>query len=173
MKIGKISIFAIILAALTAAIVIGDTPAKKESTSEPVAWKKYDEALTLAAKQDKPLMVDFYTDWCGFCKKLDKITYADPVIAEYLKTHFIAVKVNAESKEPFKLPSGQMTGSSLAKSFNVSSYPAIWFLTPKGEKINYWPGFAPPEKFIVVLKYIGDGHYKTQSFKDYSSQLNK
>jgi len=172
MRIGKIGIFAIILAGILAAVVIGDTPANKGESSKDLGWKKYDEGLVLAAKQNKPLMVDFFTDWCGYCKKLDKITYADPQIAEYIKTHFVAVKVNAESKEPFNLPSGQMTGSTLAKSFGVTGYPAIWFLKPNGEKINYYPGFAPPEKFIIVLKYIGDGIYKTQSWQDYSSKYS-
>jgi thioredoxin-related protein len=170
MKISKLVIIAIILAAVSASIVIGEPTEKKDASSEPFKWNKYDEALTLAAKQNKPLMVDFYTDWCGFCKKLDKNTYADPTVAEYIKGHFIAVKVNAESKEPFNLPTGQMTGSSLAKSFGVTGYPAVWFLKPNGERINYYPGYAPPEKFILVLKYIGDGIYKTQSWKDYSAK---
>jgi len=171
MKFYKIGISAIILASFWAIAVIGDTDTKKSGASEAFAWKKYDEGLVLAAKSDKPLMVDFYTDWCGYCKKLDKNTYADPQVAEYIKTHFIPVKVNAESKEPMNIPSGQITGSSLAKSFGVTGYPAIWFLKPNGERINYYPGYAPPEKFIIVLKYIGDGNYKTQSWQDYSAKF--
>ena len=170
MKFSKIAIIALILAAISVAIVIGGTSDKKEVTSEKFSWNKYDEGLAMASKQNKPLMVDFYTDWCGYCKKLDKETYSDPAVADYIKTHFIAVKVNAESKEPFNLPTGQMTGTTLARSFGVNGYPAIWFLKPNGERINYYPGYAPPDKFIIVLKYIGDGIYKTQSWKDYSAK---
>jgi thioredoxin-related protein len=140
--------------------------------AESFTWLKYDEGLKLAAKNHKPLMVDFYTDWCGYCKKMDKMTYSDSTIAKYIREHFIPVKVNAESREALNLPSGSGTGISVAHSFNVTAYPNIWFLESNGQKINNMPGYAPPEKFIHVLRYIGDGVYKSQTFQDYYSKVS-
>lgn len=153
------------------AIASADSKVQNQK-SEAFTWLKYDDGLKLAAKNHKPLMVDFYTDWCGYCKKMDKTTYTDSTIVRYIRDHFIAVKVNAESRETLNLPSGPGTGISVARSFKVTGYPSIWFLESDGKKISNIPGYAPPEKFIHVLRYFGDGAYKSQTFQDYYSKVN-
>lgn len=174
MKIGKIGVISLIAIGILIAAVLGYSESGTQKTANPdgFSWNKYDEGLKIAAQNKKPLMVDFYTDWCGYCKKLDKTTYADPTVAKYVKEHFVAVKINAESKESINLPTGKTNGAAIARSFGVTGYPAIWFLEPDGKKINFYPGYAPPDKFIHVLRYIGDGHYKKQSWKDYSANLS-
>ena len=66
----------------------------------PVKWYSIEEAAALATTSPRPIFVDAYTDWCGWCKRLDKDTFSHPVIAEILNTKYYAVKFNAESKEP-------------------------------------------------------------------------
>jgi thioredoxin-related protein len=135
--------------------------------TESIKWLKYDEGMKLAAKTNKPMIIDFYTDWCGWCKKMDKTTYADPNIIKYINRAFVAVKVNAESREKLNLAAGPSDGIKVARSFGVNSYPQTWFVESNGKKIDKWPGFAPADKFMVVLKYIGDGIYKTQNWTEY------
>jgi len=170
----KLGILAIIVLGLFSAFSLGaQETGKKNQGAQNVAgkdditWYKYDEGLKLAAKAGKPVLVDFYTNWCGWCKKMDKTTYVDPAVTSYMNSKFIAVKVNAESRDAINLPSGPVDGRRLARSFGVTGYPSIWFLESDGKKINNLPGFAPPERFIHVLRYIGDGIYKSQTFKDY------
>jgi thioredoxin-related protein len=176
MRLWKLGIIAVIVLGGALVLSLGAQEASTAKNSpaatntpvgDEIAWQKYDDGLKLASQSNRPILVDFYTNWCGWCKKMDKTTYADPTVVEYMKTKFVAVKVNAESREAIELPSGKIDGRMLARSFGVTGYPSIWFLESDGKKINNLPGFVPPERFIHVLRYIGDGVYKSQSFKDY------
>ncbi len=159
---GMISALFIILASCA---VADETP-----KSDGIKWYKYDEGLKLAAAAKKTVIVDFYTNWCGWCKKMDKETFTDKRVIDYMNKTYIAVKVNAESKETISLPNGPTDGIKLAKSFGVSGYPNYTFLDSEGKKINALPGYKKADEFIIILKYIGDGAYKTQNYKDYYSK---
>jgi thiol:disulfide interchange protein len=113
--------------------------------SEPVAassevkWVHDLEAgLKQAADEDKPLMVDFYTEWCGWCGRLDEETYADRRVQEKMK-HFVAVKVDAEKNEAAR------------RKYRVDGFPTILFLNARGEEIHRVPGFAPPGPFLSEM----------------------
>jgi len=159
-KMGAIIVAATMILSMAAGIL-------QAQQTESIKWLKYDEGMKLAAKTNKPMIIDFYTDWCGWCKKMDKTTYADPNIIKYINRAFVAVKVNAESREKLNLAAGPSDGIKVARSFGVNSYPQTWFVESNGKKIDKWPGFAPADKFMVVLKYIGDGIYKTQNWTEY------
>ncbi|OGC93754.1 MAG: hypothetical protein A2W25_06470 [candidate division Zixibacteria bacterium RBG_16_53_22] len=163
MKLRKMG--AIIIAATL--VLFGTAAISKTQQTESIKWLKYDDGVKLAAKTNKPLIIDFYTDWCGWCKKMDKTTYADPKIIKYINKAFVAVKVNAESRDKLNLAAGPSDGIKVARSFGVNSFPQTWFVESDGKKINKMPGFAPPNQFMVVLKYVGDGIYKTQNWTEY------
>jgi thioredoxin-related protein len=170
-RIETIVIIAVLmLAAVSVWAVTKPIETKESKEASLITWNKYDDGVKLAAKVKKPLLIDFYTDWCGFCKKMDKQTYIDPKIAEYINDHFVAVKLNAESKETLNLPEGPSNGVNVARSFGVRSYPQTWFMEAGGKKLGGQPGYMPPETFIHFLKYFGDGHYKTMTFQEYFSK---
>ncbi len=64
-----------------------------------IKWYTIEEAEKLFNKSPRPIFIDTYTDWCGWCKKMDSETFTDPVIADILNTKFYPVKFNAEGKE--------------------------------------------------------------------------
>ena len=72
------------------------------SYAQKVKWYSFEEAVELNKTKPKKILVDVYTDWCGWCKKMDQNTFSHPVIAEYINKNFYAVKFDAESKEAIK-----------------------------------------------------------------------
>ena len=148
---------------------------KVESNALPVelVWLSYEDGLKKGKLENKSIFVDFYTNWCGWCKKLDKDVYADSSVKIILARHFITVKTNAESSRRFTLDDGkEYTDASLAREvFGVQGYPALWFLTATGEKLTYIPGYVPKEKFVNILTFISSKAYQTKKFEDYEKEL--
>jgi thioredoxin-related protein len=113
-----------------------------------VNWEQnYDAGLEKAKKDKKLVMVDMYTDWCGWCKKLDKDTYSDKDVADKLAKDFIAVKLNPE-KSP--------QGAKLAKQFGTTGYPQIVFLNADGNKVFEINGYLPPQQFLKELQKVSE-----------------
>jgi len=94
----------------------------------------YDSALSTALATGKPVMIDFYTDWCGWCKKLDLETYQDSKV-QALSSNFICLKIDGDKH------------GDLAKKYGVRGYPNIIFLSSKGNVIERVNGFAEAEVF--------------------------
>src|SRR5205823_2646934 len=64
-----------------------------------VAWRAWNQGLAAAAGSGKPVIVDVYTDWCGWCKRMDRDTYGRAEVSDYVNRHFVMVRLNAESNE--------------------------------------------------------------------------
>ncbi len=137
--------------------------------AEPV-WLVYHEGVEKAKAENKYIMVNFYTDWCTFCKKLDKEVYTQEAVKRRLRNSYVAVKVNAESSKKVNFMGKEITSRELAKAFNVRGYPTIWFLDAQGEPVTAIPGFLEADKFAMVLDYISGSHYKTTEFADFAKK---
>ena len=105
------------------------------------------------------MLLNFYADWCTFCKKMDKETFTDPDIVKLLNKEFISIKVNKDKEE------------AVARKYFVRGLPMIWFMEPDGEKISSLPGFIPPEMFMQILKFIDSNSYKKMTFKEFVDGL--
>ena len=115
---------------------VNQLPAEKGS----INWyKDLPEAKTQAQAQNKPILIDFYTDWCGWCKRLDKDPYAHKDVADFAKG-FICVKINADEHRQ------------LTKEYGVRGFPTTVFLRPDGVLIEAVPGYMPPDKFLTLMK---------------------
>jgi thioredoxin-related protein len=99
------------------------------------------QAKELAKAESKPLLLDFYTDWCGWCKRMDKDTYANKKVIDYAE-NFICVKINADEQRQ------------LTKEYNVRGFPSTVFLRSDGEVIESIPGYMPPEAFLKLMQRI-------------------
>jgi thioredoxin-related protein len=123
-----------------------------------IAWRGWNEGLKEARKSGKPVLVDVYTDWCGWCKRMDRDVYARADVREYLASRFVSVKLNAEAPDAAQYENRAYTSTTLAERFRVTGYPTTVFLKPDGAHLINVPGYVPADRFLLVLRYIGDGH---------------
>ena len=131
------------------------------NSAEDINWVSYDKALSMAKKQDKQILIYFFTKWCGYCKKMDKEVFANASIIKYLNKNFISVRLNTEKNKK---------NAKIASSYSVRAYPNTWFLTSNGDKISKLPGFAPANSMLNILKFIGTGSYEKMSFTDFTNK---
>jgi thiol:disulfide interchange protein len=128
---------------LAAGVVLAAKPKPKPKPApKPTAivWlTDFKAASDQAAKSKKPMMIDFYTDWCGWCKKLDSDTYTDSAVID-LSTKFVCVKVNAD-----KFPD-------IAKSYKIEGYPTIVFTDSSAAEIHRQVGYQGPKEFAQTMK---------------------
>ncbi len=144
-----------------------------------VQWHTIEEVQQLMKKQPRKVFIDMYTDWCGWCKVMDKNTFTNAEVISHLNSNFYAVKFDAEGKNPvnFKdkaynfVAQGGRGYHELAAFLMQGklSYPTTVFLDENLDLISPVPGYMPPEKILPILEYIGDDHYKTTKFQDFIS----
>lgn len=135
-------------------------------------WLTFDKGITQAKKKNKPLMVDFYTDWCHWCKVLDQKTFSDKTVKAYLEKHYVSAKILADNKtQTAQYKGNTYKNNELTAAMGISGFPALMFYESNGEVITRIPGFVPPEEFILILKYIKEGYYKKNvSFEEFKKK---
>lgn len=150
--------------------------------AQQVNWLSWEEAMTLASEKDnsKKIFVDVYTDWCGWCKKMDKDTFQNPEVAAYMDKNFYMVKLDAEDVNPkeFKgrtynfVPSGRKGYHQLAAYLlnGRLSFPTVVFMDEELNLLSPVPGYQKPLPFLNIARFFGDDIYLQKSWKDYSNQ---
>jgi len=144
-------------------------PSATPASAGDLDWLGYGEGVTRAAAEDKTILVDVYTDWCGWCKKMDRDVYGDEAVQEYLGAHYVAVKLDAESGTTHRMQGQEATERQIAKAYGISGYPATIFLNAKGEMITILSGYVDRDRFLLVLEYIHERIYETQGWEDFLS----
>ncbi|TNE61972.1 MAG: DUF255 domain-containing protein [Bacteroidetes bacterium] len=149
-----------------------ETPALK--------WYTWEEAAALQKTNPKKIFVDVYTDWCGWCKRMDRSTFADEKVASYLAEHFYPVKLNAEQKadiqfngETFKYVSGGNGRGIHTLAYALldgkMGYPSMVYLNEKYERIMISPGYKEVPDMLKELRFAAEDKYQStdwESFRD-------
>jgi thioredoxin-related protein len=123
-----------------------------------VVWRSWDRGLAEAKVSGRPVLVDVYTDWCGWCRRMDADVYARPEIRDYLARYFVTVKLDAEGSDPASFEGKAFNSRSLASRLGVSGYPVTIFLRSAGDHPVSVPGYVDAERFMLVLRYVNEGH---------------
>lgn len=141
-------IFVILLLFLSVTTMAGNTPEKSE---DGINWLSIEEAQTRGKEEPKKVFVDVYTNWCGYCKKMDANTFSNAEVIKYVNDHFYAVKLNAESSKMVSFNGTVLSEAELAKAFRVTGYPTIVFIDETFRYIQPVPGYREAKEFHKIL----------------------
>ena len=147
--------------------------------AQEINWITLEEAVKLQKKNPKKIMMDMYTNWCGPCKMLDKNTFQNKDVADYVNKHFYAVKFNAEGNETVTFKGKTYTnpgydpakankrnsGHELARYFSIRSYPTIVYLDEDANLLAPIIGYQTPQQLELYLKVFKNNehtNFKTQ-----------
>ncbi|WP_255157767.1 DUF255 domain-containing protein [Siphonobacter sp. BAB-5385] len=144
-----------------------------------VEWLTIEEAYARNQKEPRKFLIDVYTDWCGWCKVMDRETFNDPKVADYINQKYYAVKLDAEGKNPIKL--GTYTFKFVAQGNRgyqelaailmngQMSFPTVVFMDEKFldkqqfQVIQAVPGFHKAGEFHQIITFFGDNYHKKQT----------
>ena len=110
--------------------------------SKKIQWYSHDEGIANGYSEGKRIYINFYADWCVYCKVMEKETFQNPAVISYLNKHFISIKVDTEKE------------TKITYKYGVSALPDNWFLFKNGDIIGRRKGYIPPDLFIKILKSI-------------------
>lgn len=150
-----------------------------DAAADKINWMDWESVVKANEKEPRKIFVDVYTDWCGWCKRMDAGAFSDPQIVKYVNENFYAVKLDAEMKETinwrdneFKyIPDAGRRGiHTLAYSLleGKMSYPSIVYLNEEVNRIFISPGYKQSDALMKELKFAAEEHYKTTSWEEYS-----
>jgi len=171
MKPSKITII------LSLIILTGYTSCSQPmKSSYKIHWMDFESAVAASQKNPKKLFIDVYTDWCGWCKKMDASTFMDDSVAAYINANFYPVKFNAESKDTIHffdqvfvfVPEYKSHELAISLLNRQMGYPSYAFLDEKFAAIKVQQGYMPKETLMPLLKYYAEDVYKTKTYEEFT-----
>jgi thioredoxin-related protein len=145
-----------------------------------MTWMTLDQAAVRLQQEKRPVLIDLYTTWCGWCRQMDRKTYSNKRVEEYLEEKYYCVRVDAETKDVLTWLGRTYAYSPQYRSNEFAMYlthgrlefPTTIIITP-GDAPQAIPGFMEPDELEPVVKYFGEGAYKTRGFDEYLKNFKK
>ena len=147
--------------------------------AQEIQWMSMNDALKAQEQEPRKILVDVYTNWCGPCKLMDKNTFKNPKVAEFVNANYYAVKFNAEGTETinykgriFENPGfdpkrrGRNSPHQFTSALKVRGYPTIVFFDDEGGLIQQVAGYRTPPQIEIYLKMIANDDYKDLTTQD-------
>ncbi|MCH2199386.1 MAG: thioredoxin family protein [Flavobacteriales bacterium] len=149
-----------------------------------IHWMTIEEALAAQKKEPRKIMIDVYTKWCGPCKMMEKNTFSNTDVVQYVNANYYAVKFDAESPDPVTFQGQEYTNPDyvpnkagrngvhqLTRAMRVSAYPTVVFLDEDQKMITGVRGMQSPQQIEIYLRFFADDGHKSentqQAWEDY------
>ena len=117
---------------------------KKQNTQQhgPIAWMdSLEKARKIGAREKKPILVDFYAEWCGPCQEMLRTTYKDKQVVERSK-RFVSVLIDVDKQ------------TKLAEKYGIQSIPTVLFLNAKGDVLRQEVGYHDSKQFLQITDEV-------------------
>lgn len=148
-----------------------------------IKWISFEQAIELNEVTPKKFLIDVYTDWCGWCKRMDATTFTNPVIVNYINEYYWPIKLNAERKDTVVLgdqlfvnenPSGKRNPHQLAVALlnGKMSYPSIVYLDENVELLQAVGGYHDAVGIEPIIKYFGENAYRKTPWEEYTKNFD-
>lgn len=139
-------------------LFMGISVTQSVSSSSKIEWMPYTKGMAVGKATGKKMFVNFYADWCAYCKEMDKNTFTNTDVINYISHNFIPIKVNSDLEQK------------TAARYNVRGLPTTLFLSKSGEQIGFRPGYIPADTMLILLKYVYSESYQNMSLKDFTEK---
>ena len=140
-------------------------------SAEKLEWLAFDTAAAQAHTQNKHLIVDIYTTWCGWCKVMERDTYGNSEVAAFLRDNFVLAKVNGESSSKLHWQGRELTERQFARAVGVTGYPATYFLKPNADLLGGVGGYIRSPDFLIYAHYVSTRWYEKGKIQAYVDSL--
>lgn len=130
-----------------------------QSFSQELAWFNWEEGYEKAKDEKKIMLIDAYTDWCSWCKVMDKKTYKDTLVIKMIEENFIPIKLNPDLAGTYTYNKVDYTGPELIKYLadgKFQGYPTTFFIFPKKDNRYMEVGYLDAKYFLTVLQKYQD-----------------
>ncbi len=124
----------------------------EEVVEDKIDWVSIEEAQELVKDNPRKVFIDIYAEWCGWCKVMDRKTFSNDKVFNYINENYYAVRIDAESQKKVTFNGKELTEQDLVKSFKVQGLPTIVFIDENFKKVKPVAGYQNASQFLKSLE---------------------